>query len=82
MPTLAGKTVVATGTLANFTRDSVKETIEAHGGKATSSVSKKTDYVIVGENAGSKEQKAQALGIPTLNEAQFIELLKTGKYAG
>lgn len=79
--TLAGKTVVVTGTLENFTRESVKEAIIARGGKATGSVSKKTDYVIVGESAGSKARKAQELGIKTLTEMQFLELLETGECA-
>lgn len=78
--TLAGKTLVATGSLQHFTRDSVKAAIEQHGGKTTGSVSQKTDYVIVGEKAGSKADKAQSLGIPMLSESQFIELLHTGKY--
>lgn len=56
-----------------------KEAILTRGGKASGSVSKKTDYVVVGENAGSKEQKARDLGIAILNEAQFEQLLETGK---
>ena len=76
--TLEGLTVVATGTLENFTRDEVKEAILARGGKAAGSVSKKTDYVVVGENAGSKEDKARELGVPILNEEQFEQLLQTG----
>ncbi|MDF5821834.1 NAD-dependent DNA ligase LigA [Corynebacterium felinum] len=73
--TLAGKTIVVTGTLENFSRDSAKEAIIARGGKASGSVSKKTDYVVVGENAGSKETKARELGLVILNEEQFVELL-------
>ena len=76
--TLSGMTIVATGTLANFTRDSVKAAIIAHGGKAAGSVSKKTTAVVAGENAGSKATKAADLGIPIIDEAQFEELLKTG----
>ena len=56
-----------------------KEAILTRGGKASGSVSKKTDYVVVGENAGSKEQKARDLGITILDEAQFEQLLETGK---
>lgn len=76
--TLAGKTVVVTGSLEDFSRDSAKEAIVNHGGKAAGSVSKNTDYVVVGANAGSKAAKAEALGIPMLDEDQFKELLKTG----
>lgn len=77
--TLEGLTVVVTGTLENFSRDSAKEAILSRGGKASGSVSKKTDYVVVGENAGSKEQKARDLGITILDEAQFEQLLETGE---
>lgn len=73
--TLAGLTIVVTGTLENFTRDSAKEAIVSRGGKATGSVSKKTDYVVAGENAGSKRQKAEDLGITILDEAGFEKLL-------
>ncbi len=72
---LEGKTVVATGSLEGYTRDSVKETIIAAGGKAASSVSKKTDYVLAGEKAGSKLAKAEELGITVLTEEQFNALL-------
>lgn len=72
---LAGKTLVATGTLAHYSRDEIKETIEQHGGKAAGSVSKKTDYVIVGENAGSKADKARELGVTTLSEEAFNALI-------
>lgn len=77
--TLAGKTVVVTGSLEGFSRDSAKEAIVERGGKAAGSVSKKTDYVVVGANAGSKASKAEELGIPMLDEAQF-ELLLAGEY--
>lgn len=77
--TLAGKTVVVTGSLEDFSRDSAKEAIVERGGKAAGSVSKKTDYVVVGANAGSKAAKAEELGIPMLDEAQF-ELLLAGEY--
>lgn len=74
--TLAGLTIVVTGTLAGYSRESVKETIEAHGGKATGSVSKKTDYVVTGANpGGAKVTKAEELGIPMLNEQEFDALL-------
>ncbi len=76
--TLAGKTVVVTGSLEDFSRDSAKEAIILRGGKAAGSVSKKTDWVVVGENAGSKATKAEELGIPMLNEDQFKQLLDTG----
>ena len=76
--TLEGLTVVATGSLEGFTRDEVKEEILAHGGKAAGSVSKKTHYVVVGDNAGSKAVKAEELGVPILTEAQFVQLLAGG----
>ena len=73
--TLAGLTFVVTGGLENFTRDSIAETITAHGGKPSSSVSKKTDYVLVGSDPGSKLAKAQELGVTIIDEARFLELL-------
>jgi DNA ligase (NAD+) len=73
--TLAGLTIVVTGGLEGFTRDSIAETITAHGGKASSSVSKKTDYVLVGSDPGSKMGKAQELGVTIIDEARFLELL-------
>jgi DNA ligase (NAD+) len=73
--TLAGLTFVVTGGLEGFTRDSIAETITAHGGKASSSVSKKTDYVLVGSDPGSKMAKAQELGVTIIDEARFLELL-------
>jgi DNA ligase (NAD+) len=73
--TLAGLTFVVTGGLNEFTRDSIAETITAHGGKPTSSVSKKTDYVLVGSDPGSKLAKAQELGVAIIDEARFLELL-------
>ena len=72
------QTVVVTGSLEGFSRDSAKEAIVLRGGKAAGSVSKKTDWVVVGENAGSKAAKAEELGIPMLNEDQFKQLLDTG----
>jgi DNA ligase (NAD+) len=73
---LTGKTFVITGTLPTLKRDEAKELIEKAGGKVTNSVSSKTDYVVVGEEAGSKLEKAQSLGITQLSEAQLMELLK------
>ncbi|MBC2933245.1 NAD-dependent DNA ligase LigA [Nocardioides sp. zg-1228] len=76
--TLEGLTIVATGSLEHYTRDSVKEAIISRGGKASGSVSKKTDYVVVGDNAGSKADKAEQLGVPVLDEDQFTVLLEKG----
>ena len=76
---LEGLTVVVTGSLEDFTRDSAKEAIISRGGKAAGSVSKKTDYVVVGENAGSKATKAEELGLPILDEDGFKRLLETGQ---
>lgn len=76
--TLAGLTVVATGTLEGFTRDGAKEAIVQAGGKASSSVSKKTDFVVAGEGAGSKLARAEELGVPVLDADQFRELLEYG----
>jgi DNA ligase (NAD+) len=73
--TLAGLTFVVTGGLNKYTRDSIAETITAHGGKPTSSVSKKTDYVLVGSDPGSKLAKAQELGVAIIDEAAFEALL-------
>jgi DNA ligase (NAD+) len=73
--TLAGLTFVVTGGLETFTRDGISETITAHGGKPSSSVSKKTDYLLVGSDPGSKLAKAQELGVPVIDEARFKELL-------
>ena len=79
--TLEGLTVVVTGSLERYSRDSVKEAIIARGGKASGSVSKKTDFVVVGENAGSKAEKAEQLGVPILDEAGFELLLAEGAEA-
>ena len=76
--TLAGLTVVVTGSLEGFSRDEAKEAILARGGKASGSVSKKTDYVVVGPGAGSKEDKARELGLTILDEAGFVALLESG----
>lgn len=74
---LAGKTFVLTGTLPNMTRDEARAMIEAKGGKVAGSVSSKTHYVIAGDEAGSKLDKAQSLGIPVLDEAGLLELLQS-----
>ena len=71
-----GKTFVLTGALTRFTREEAEAHIEAFGGKASSSVSKKTSFVVAGENAGSKLRKANELGIPVLSEEEFLEMLK------
>ncbi|MBN2216734.1 MAG: NAD-dependent DNA ligase LigA [Pirellulales bacterium] len=72
---LAGKTLVVTGTLKKYTRDEIEELITRHGGRAASSVSKNTDYVVAGEKAGSKLDKARELGVTVLTEEQFENLL-------
>lgn len=72
----AGKTFVLTGALSKFTREEATEKIELLGGKASGSVSKKTSFVVVGENAGSKERKARELGIPILTEDEFLEMIQ------
>ena len=72
----AGKIFVLTGALSKFTRDEATEKIELFGGKASGSVSKKTSFVVVGENAGSKERKARELGIPILTEDEFLEMIQ------
>jgi DNA ligase (NAD+) len=72
---LTGKTIVVTGTLTRFTRDEIKEFIVAHGGKAAGSVSKKTDFVVAGEEAGSKLDKARELGVKVLTEDEFLALI-------
>ncbi len=77
--TLAGLTLVVTGSLVDFTRDGVSEVIAAHGGKAASSVSKKTDFVVVGDAPGSKAAKAEELGEQILDEAGFKALLSGKK---
>ncbi|MDO9547408.1 MAG: NAD-dependent DNA ligase LigA [Candidatus Marinimicrobia bacterium] len=74
---LAGKTFVFTGTLTKFTRDEAKEMVEKLGGKASSSVSKNTDYVVIGENAGSKADKAKNLAVVILTESDFLKLIES-----
>lgn len=76
--TLEGLTVVVTGSMEGFSRDEAKEAILSRGGKASGSVSKKTDYVVVGPGAGSKEAKARELGLTILDEAGFVTLLESG----
>ncbi len=71
---LSGLTFVVTGTLPTLTREGVKEFIEQHGGKVTDSVSKKTSYLVLGENPGSKHDKALALGVPVIGEEQLRKL--------
>ncbi len=76
--TLEGLTIVVTGSLIDFSRDSAKEAILSRGGKASGSVSKKTDFVVIGDNAGSKAEKAEQLGVPILDEDGFKALLAQG----
>ena len=76
--TLAGLTIVATGSLSGFTRDEITEAITSRGGKAAASVSSKTDFVVAGDSAGSKLEKATELGITILDEAGFKKLLEKG----
>jgi len=72
---IAGKTLVVTGTLERFKREEIQELIHNLGGKAASSVSKKTDYVVAGAEAGSKLDKAKQLGVKVLTEAEFLKLI-------
>jgi DNA ligase (NAD+) len=72
---LDGLTFVVTGTLPTYSRDDIKDLIQKNGGKVTDSVSKKTSYLVVGEAAGSKLDKARELGVPALDEAAFLKLL-------
>ncbi len=78
---LDGKTLVVTGTLTRFTRTEIKELIQQHGGRAASSVSKKTDFLVAGEAAGSKLEKAQELGVKVLSEDELFEMLKADEEA-
>jgi len=72
---LAGKTIVVTGTLENFSRQQIEQAIKQAGGKSSSSVSKKTDFVLAGEDPGSKLDKAQKIGVKIINEKQFLEMI-------
>ena len=81
-PRLAGRSFVLTGGLGGFTREGAEEAIEARGGRVTSSVSKKTSYVVVGENPGTKLAKAETLGVPIVDEAAFVQLLEQGPPEG
>jgi DNA ligase (NAD+) len=72
---LSGKTLVVTGTLEKYSREEIEELIERHGGRAGSSVSKKTDYLVVGADAGSKLAKAEKLGVAIIGEAEFEKLI-------
>ncbi len=72
---LAGKTIVVTGSLENFTRQQIDQAIRQAGAKSSSSVSKKTDFVLAGENPGSKLDKARKLGVRVIDEKEFLELL-------
>ncbi|MHC5140322.1 MAG: BRCT domain-containing protein, partial [Planctomycetota bacterium] len=73
---LEGMTIVVTGTLKQFTRQQIEQMIKDHGGKTASSVSKKTSLLVAGENAGSKLEKAQKLGVEIIDEAEFIKRIK------
>jgi DNA ligase (NAD+) len=75
---LAGLIFVLTGTLPSLTRDEAKRLIESNGGKVSGSVSKKTSYVVAGQDPGSKLAEAQALGVQEMSEAQLLERIKTG----
>jgi DNA ligase (NAD+) len=72
---LSGKTLVVTGTLEKYTREQIEALIEQSGGRAANSVSKSTDYLVAGEKAGSKLDKAHKLGVPVISESEFEELL-------
>jgi DNA ligase (NAD+) len=74
-PNIAGKTFVVTGTLPTLKRDEAKELIKAAGGKVTDSVSKKTNYLVVGAEAGSKLEKAESLGVSCLSESELLKLI-------
>jgi DNA ligase (NAD+) len=72
---LAGKTLVVTGTLSKYTREEIEALIVQYGGRAANSISKKTDYLIAGDKAGSKLEKATKLGVPILSESEFDQLI-------
>jgi len=73
-PDLSGKTFVITGTLESFSRKEAEDLVKTLGGKATGSVSKNTDYLVVGESPGSKLDKARALGVKVIDEAEFKKI--------
>jgi DNA ligase (NAD+) len=75
-PGAAAKIFVLTGTLSGMTRDEARAAIEAKGHKVAGSVSKKTDFVVAGDDAGSKLERARALGVPVLQEKEFVEMLQ------
>ena len=77
-----GKTFVLTGTLPTYTRKEATEIIEANGGKTTSSVSKNTDYLLAGEEAGSKLTKAQSLGVTVISEADLLSMIAKAPASG
>jgi DNA ligase (NAD+) len=70
-----GRTLVLTGALGSLTREEARKAIEERGGRVTSSVSRKTAYLVAGEDPGSKLERARALGVPVLDEAAFLEML-------
>jgi len=76
--TLAGRTLVVTGTLPTLSRDAARELVTRHGGRLTSAVSKKTDYVVVGEAPGSKADDARRLGVKIIDEAELLGLVEMG----
>ena len=76
LSSFAGKTVVLTGALTSLTRDEARAQLQALGAKVTNSVSKKTDYVVLGENPGSKVEKAEKLGVALLSEAEFLRMVR------
>ena len=73
---LSGKTIVVTGTLEKYTRTQIKQAIKENGGKTSSSISKKTDLLIAGKNAGSKLEKANNLGVEVIDETQFTKMIE------
>ncbi len=73
---LEGQTLVVTGTLSKYSRDEIEELITRHGGRAAASVSKNTDYLLAGEKAGSKLEKAEQLGVKVISEDEFERLLR------